>query len=176
MGPRWRETRTPGRVEAVTWPSRLWAIPVFGFAALWWNGLLRWYGLLFFAHGGPRAMFMLFGLPFVAAGVVLLWLGLRLLLNRIRLSIDGERLRIDEQPLPVGHLEVATAEIDAVAVEAVGGPDEDGPRGFRVVLRLSGDRALPLPLQTRTRGDAQTLATHIERALDHAPTPLTYRG
>jgi hypothetical protein len=171
------------------WPSRLYAIPVALFTFLWMRFLWRWYALLLIAPGlsegrHPRGFFLLFGLPFLMAGLSLVGTSLRLCFGRTTVGLDGLRLSVKDglasgrafsTPLVLPTVKI----IDFVAeTSACDDPEQQDEREldtWQVRARLDGGASVALPLPVRSLGEADDVASRLNRALGHLRRPQSYR-
>jgi len=172
------------------WPSRLYAVPVALFTFLWLRFLWRWYALLLLGTNlGPphqsRGFFVLFGLPFLLAGLSLIGTSVRLCFGRTTVSLDALRLHVSDG-LTVKHLPwapqlvVPTIAIRDFIAEAAARPgvdceDDQELDAWRVTARLDDGRSATLPLPVRTLAEADDVVGRLNRALRGVRTPRGYR-
>jgi len=175
-----------GGYVLMLWPSRLYALPVALFTILWLRFLWRWYALLLLgaqlapAHES-RAFFVLFGLPFLLAGLSLIGTSIRLCFGRTALVLDGLRLQVEESVGARGApwtrpWSLPTSAIrDFIAESSAGNDEEDHVLdAWHVSAQLEASRVI-LPLPVRTLAEADEVAARLRRALDHVRTPRGYR-
>jgi hypothetical protein len=184
----------PGGVTLSVWPNRLYALPVAIFTFLWLRFLWRWYALILLASADDaRGFLLVFGLPFLLAGMSLLGTSIRLLTGRSFVSLDALRLHAGERlygagafgtswrrvltTAPVNELVLpTTAIIDFVAETAVDLGDEDHELDYwSVRARMVDGTSRTLPVPVRTFTEATLVADRLNRALIRARTPRGYR-
>jgi hypothetical protein len=189
-GLRLLERGSVGSYVLQLWPSRLYAVPVALFTFLWLRFLWRWYALLLLgANLGPphqsRGFFVLFGLPFLLAGLSLIGTSARLCFGRTVLSLDATRLIVRDglslRDLPWGHpLVLPTLSIREFVAEASARPGADGDEdheldAWHVSAHLDDGRHATLSLPVRTLAEADDVVGRLNRALKHVRTPRGYR-
>lgn len=173
------------------WPSRLYAVPVALFTLLWLRFLWRWYALLLLGSGlsaahNPRGFFILFGLPFLFAGLSLIATSARLCFGRTVIALDGLRLTVHDglgpralpwappQVLPTVAIRDFVAETSA-ALDPVDHEDDREPFAWQVCARLHEGGSVILPLPVRSLAEADDVASRLNRALVAVRAPLGYR-
>jgi hypothetical protein len=184
------ERAEPRRYVLSLWPNRLYAVPVALFTLLWLRFLWRWYTLLLIGgHCAPqhesRGFFVLFGMPFLMAGLSLVGTSTRLCFGRTVIALDGLRLRVRHglfrRRLPFGDpLTLPTVAIrDFVAETSVrtnGELDEDRELdAWQVTVRLHDGCSAVLPLPVRTLAEADEVVCRLTRALAQVRAPGGYR-
>jgi len=173
------------------WPSRLYALPVALFTFLWLRFLWRWYALLLLGSGlsaahNPRGFFILFGLPFLFAGISLIATSARLCFGRTVVALDGLRLTVHDglgarampwaapQVLPTIAIRDFVAETSA-AIEPADHEDDRELDAWQVCARLHEGGSVVLPLPVRSLAEADDVAARLNRALVVVRTPIGYR-
>ncbi len=163
-------------------PSRMYAVPVVLFTFLWLRFLWRWYALVLLASADDsRGFLLVFGLPFILAGMSLIGTSLRLVLGNVRVSVDPVCLAVREQTYFGGHkapVSAPTAGIVRFVAEcSAAGSDEDRDLdSWHVSVESADGRHLRLPLPVRSLQDARYVAARLDRALQLVRTPSGYRG
>ncbi len=169
-----------GGVELSVWPNRLYAVPVALFTFLWLRFLWRWYSLILLASADDaRGFLLVFGLPFLLAGISLIGTSVRLLVGRSVVSLDALRLHAGERGWwsgPLQALAPTSAILDFVAESSVADGDEEHDLdAWLVRARLSDGSSITLPVPVRTLVEADLIAQRLNRGLQRARTPHSYR-
>lgn len=171
-----RERLSDGRFQLELWPSRLYALPVAIFTFLWLRFLWRWYALILLANADDaRGFLVLFGLPFMLAGMSLVATSLRLALGRSLVAIDATRLVVAEQTLFEVRPPTLVAPLSGLRgfVASASEYDQDT---WHVLAEPHEGEPFVLPLPVRARCEAEMIARRLERALTEVRAPQGYRG
>lgn len=181
-GLRIREGRDGTALWLRLWSSRMYAVPVALFTFLWLRFLWRWYALVLLASADDsRGFLLVFGLPFVLAGISLIGTSLKMVAGSFRVSVDGLRLEVVEEGVfgtQQPPLVAASAGIVRFVAECSAAPsDEDRELdAWYVSAEMSDGAHLRLPLPVRSLEEARYVAWKLDRALRCARTPTSYRG
>jgi len=175
------ESLEDGRLDLSLWPSRIYALPVVLFTALWLRFLWRWYLLVTLAAGASaRGVLGLCGLPFLLAGVSLIGTSLRLVLGRTHLELDALRLQVaDVSAFGTRAISIAlpSATIAAFAAESASRFDDDRELdSWHVCALLHEGEAVTLPLPVRTMREAELVSRRLQSALSAVRAPTGYRS
>lgn len=171
-----RERSSEGRYQLELWPSRLYALPVALFTFLWLRFLWRWYALILLANADDaRGFLVLFGLPFMLAGMSLVATSLRLALGRSLVALDATRLVVAEHTLFEVRPPSLIAPVSGLRGFVAGASAYD-PDTWHVLAEQHEGEPLVLPLPVRSRVEAELLARRLERGLAEVRAPQGYRG
>ena len=187
-----RVERTPGSslrvleraqqagIELRLWPSRLYALPVAMFTFLWLRFLWRWYSLIVLASADDaRGFLMIFGVPFLLAGVSLIGTSLRLVIGKSVVTLDALRLQVGDEALGHGRRTAlaATTSIARFVAESslAEGEEERELDAWQVRAMLHDGSSVALPLPVRSLPEANDVCERLNRGLARARTPTGYR-
>lgn len=189
-GLRLRERAASNLYSLALWPSRLYAVPVALFTFLWLRFLWRWYALLLLgANLTPcqqsRGFFVLFGLPFLLAGLSLIGTSARLCFGRTVITLDALTLRVRDGlgirnlpwavPVVVQTIAIQDFVAETSARTTLDGDDDHELDAWHVCARLHDGRNVALPLPVRTLAEADDVVSRLTRALREVRTPRGYR-
>jgi hypothetical protein len=176
-----REVLDDGRLELSLWPSRIYALPVALFTLLWLRFLWRWYALVSVtSESGARGFLLVFGLPFLLAGMSLIGTSLRLVVGRTSVRLDALRLHVADEAVLGRHpplLVMPAHEIAAFAAESSSRLEDDRELDSWHVsaVRRNGE-SIVLPLPVRTMAEAELVARRLDTALHAVRAPQGYRS
>ena len=153
-------------------PSRMAAIPLLIFAAVWNTFLITFYTAM--AHSkGPKIAF-LFPTLHLFAGIFVTYMGLTRLLNTWRLTLDKSWLELAVGPIPGRGVRVPFDTIDRFdAIESRG---SKGSVSWTVRVLTSDEKARKLSLPITQQEHATFIAAKLNHALVTLRTPIGYRG
>jgi hypothetical protein len=158
--------------------SRLAAIPLLGFAAVWDAFLAVWYARALSGGGGPGAMALWFPLIHVAIGGAITYSGLGMLLNRTELVFDAGEFRCATRPLPNTlplEVRIPVSELESFRSRSI-----VTGKGASVWCRIDAltrdGRSLPLPITLPSSEHADFVVAKLITELEAARGPHTYRG
>ncbi len=179
-GLRLREHAAAGRASLELWPSRMLALPVALFTFLWLRFLWRWYALILLATlYEARGFLIVFGLPFLVAGLSLIATSARLVCGRSVVSLDALRFTVGET---LGALQrrallvrPTVSVIEFAAECSIDGDDGQASDVWQVRARLEDGTRIALPLPVRTLSEADAVAQRLNRALERVRAPAGYR-
>ena len=123
---------------------------------------------------------LLFGLPFLLAGVSLIGTSLRLVLGRTKLELDALRLQVAEVSAlgrSTTTLVLPVTQIAVFAAESSSRFDDDRELdSWHVSAVLHDGNAVVLQLPVRTMAEAELVSRRLQHALSVVRAPVGYRS
>lgn len=149
-----------------------WGVIFVGIFAIIWNAVLWIFFVPNFSEVG--SMFTLFLLPFIGAGIFLIYTSIAGLLNTTSITVRSKQLKISHYPLPFPGYTVSIGDIEQLFTKQRISRTKNGTRIYYQLYVLLGDgREKALLKDLPTPEQALYVEQEVERFLDIEDIPVS---